>query len=286
MTCQLPIRRQLFHLLEWYVENLQPHISRNTDNKNRLFPRLNPWDSTSLDLRIEEIQHISYPKLLSGNRTRRHNVELSHNLQDSNELTNTNLRELAALRCHSEQVATRSCDARNKAERASRANKALMQAANLKYGLENSSDESDAEIPPAPSTTFQKRKRYEDGYSDDGEEDTVASKRPETDGEASEASSQTQTTDAEHTQTAGQVGEVGGADAPTEPIFVIGSVESGTGLVADENILPYVIEMQKTEVGHRQSGKAWSLFERATCKRDGEGGNRWERETREGSEIP
>ena len=126
-------------------------------------------------------------------------MELSHELEDTNRLTNTNLRELAALPCHSEQVATRTYDARSKAERASRANKALMQAANLKYNLENTSDDSDGEIPPAPSTTSQKRKRYEDVYSDDEEEDTVASKRPETAGEAREASSQTQTTDAGQT---------------------------------------------------------------------------------------
>ena len=291
LTCQRPIRRQLFHLLEWYVENLQTHLSRNADNQNRLFPHLNPWDSDSLDLRIVEIEHTPYPKLFRGNRTRRHNVELSHDLQDSNELTNTNLRELAALRYHSEQVATRSYDARNKAERASRANKALMQAANLRYGLENSSDHSDVEIPPAPSTTSQKRKRYEDVYSNDEKEDTVASKRPETAGEESEASaSQTQTTDAGHTQTAGQVGEVGGADAPTEPIFVVGSVESETGLVADENILPYVIELQRTEAGHRRSGKAWSLFERATLKmamargvKDGKGKQEKVRKFLEGS---
>ena len=79
-TVQVPVTRKLHRLLQWYVTHLQPHLSRTQQTSFRLFLHLNPWDSGSLDLGIEELDNIPYARLLRGNRTRRQNVQLTHDL--------------------------------------------------------------------------------------------------------------------------------------------------------------------------------------------------------------
>ena len=144
-TVQVPIRRKLHALITWYLRELQPCLGRTDEAGLLLFPHLNAFDPDSLNLRIEEIQHLNYPALLRGNKSRRQHVELAHDLDEANELHGTSTRELAALRCHSEAVAARTYDARNKAERASRATKAFLDAANKRYGLVGSPDDEDNE---------------------------------------------------------------------------------------------------------------------------------------------
>ena len=112
-TVQVPVSIKLNHVMKWYVANLQPHLSRNRQSRVLLFPHLNPWDTASLDFGIEEIQDIPYARLLRGNRTRRQNVQLTHELDDHKELQGTNVRELAMIRCHTEAVASKTYDTRN-----------------------------------------------------------------------------------------------------------------------------------------------------------------------------
>ena len=104
-TEQVPVSMKLNRLLKWYVANLQPHLSRTQQSRVLLFPQLNPWDTASLDLGITEIENIRYARLLRGNRTRRQNVQLTHDLDDTKKLQGTNVRELAMIRCHAEAVA-------------------------------------------------------------------------------------------------------------------------------------------------------------------------------------
>ena len=145
-TVQVPVSAELYDLLMWYCSKLQPCLGRNEEATKLLLPHLNPFDQDSMNLRIPELKHLEYQKLLRGNRTRRYHDQLTHELDERNMLENTNARELASFRCHSESVASRTYDARNKAARASRASRELLEAANRLYGLEDSEttfDETD-----------------------------------------------------------------------------------------------------------------------------------------------
>ena len=93
-TVQVPVTKKLLKVLAWYKENVQCHLAQNSEQSHLLFPHLNVWDSESFNLHIEAIAHIAYPNLLRGNHSRRHNVELGHDLNDENMLEGTNLRSL------------------------------------------------------------------------------------------------------------------------------------------------------------------------------------------------
>ena len=142
-TVQVPVSKSLHDIIMWFMENLRPVLMKEGEENAKLLPYLNVWDSRLLDLKIPELEHIPYPTLLRGNRSRRHHVQLSHNLEEDNQLEGTNVRELAALRCHSEATAARFYDMRNKAVRAARANKALLKSADKRYGVSDSEEEDD-----------------------------------------------------------------------------------------------------------------------------------------------
>ena len=297
-TVQIPISHQLHELITWYTIDLQRTLGRSEESSKLLLPHLNPFDTQLMDLKIPEIQHLDYPRLLRGNRTRRYHVQLTHQLDEDNRLKGTTTRELAALRCHSEAVASRSYDARHKASRASRANKSLLKAANRFYGIEDTEEDGALDesgiTETLPSTSS--RKRYKDVY-DSGSDDGTPKKKRETVGGAYDVESTgggTSTSIGDgppsapqpadtatapqpaDTATATQPADLGGAgDGPSSapstsapgpsPLTTgLGDVEKDTGLVVDEAILPFVRELQSKEAGHNRSGKAWSLMERAT----------------------
>ena len=112
----------------WYMENVRPSLIKAGEESKKLLPHLNVWDSRLVDLKIKELEHIPYHRLLRGNRSRRHHVQLSHGLDEDNHLEGTDVREFATLRCHSEATAARFYDLRNKAIWAARANQALLRS--------------------------------------------------------------------------------------------------------------------------------------------------------------
>ena len=91
-TVQVPVSSRLASLIERHIEL---HHGSLIGDKALLFPCLNTWDPKLIDLRITSIAHIPYQRLLRGNRTRRHHVQLAHELHDQGQLEGTNLGELA-----------------------------------------------------------------------------------------------------------------------------------------------------------------------------------------------
>lgn len=144
-TCQLTVSKTFHRVLQWYLENLHSCLDKKGSN-SKLFPFLNVWDPKMIDLNIEEIANIPYPRLLTGNHSRRHDVQMAHALDDEGKLEGTNVRELAALRCHSVSTATKSYDARNKVVRAARAAQALRKSANRAFGIADCQTDEEEEV--------------------------------------------------------------------------------------------------------------------------------------------
>ena len=279
-TCQVPVNCKLHKMLLWYLEHFQPHLTTDDEKRKLLFPMLNPWDEGSLDLKIDELKTIPYGRLLRGNRTRRHNVQLAHDLEDRQELSGTNLRELAALRCHSQAIATRIYDARSKSSRASRAHKALMESANRRHRLQE--EEPD-------STEAAEESAGDDASGAAGGQEHQAEAAPgspeaaeeSAGGDASGAAGSQRDSDDEimSTQTKRKrFAEVYSDDSeeddqpkrpatdPEQNPLGIGTTEESSGLLVDEEIYPFVLRVQgEQETRHIRSGKAWSV-ERATLK--------------------
>ena len=291
-TVQVPIGERLFELIQWYLTQLQPCLGRSEQAGLLLFPHLNAFDPELLNLRIPEIEHLNYQRLLRGNRTRRHNVELATELDERRELEGTNLRELAALRCHTEAVAARSYDARNKARRAARAHKALMRAANKRYGMaesDNDEDMSEDSLDELLSTT-KTRKRYATIYSDSDDEPQEKRHQESGLGDAGNPSTPGHSDhggagDGPPTPPTAVQSDHGGADegtstpapsglaaaghdAPATPLppgLSLGDTERDSNLIVDDEILPYVEKIQRSEpASHSRSGKQWTTVERAT----------------------
>ena len=221
-----------------------------------------------IDLNIEEIANIPYPRLLRGNHSRRHDVQMAHALDDEGKLEGTNVRELATLRCHSVSTVSKSYDVRNKVVRAARAAQALRKSANRAFGIadcqtdkEEEEEEvstwgaGDSELTPNPEITGElglTASAWEgagDG-EDASEDDSVLDTLPCSSGQRKFREVYS-SSDEESTAAALQL--------------QLNDTEEETGLKVDEHLLPF---LRDTTVqrggGHRRTGVAWSRAERAT----------------------
>ncbi|KAF0290539.1 hypothetical protein FJT64_007840 [Amphibalanus amphitrite] len=103
-TAQVPISARLVPLIDHYLGRYHSILGGKSE---LLLPYLNVWDSKNIDLNIEALGDVPYPRLLRGSHTRRHHVQLGHELHDKRRLQGTTVSELAELRCHSLPTAFR-----------------------------------------------------------------------------------------------------------------------------------------------------------------------------------
>ena len=110
-TVQVPVK--VAEAIRWSISNIRKELVDEDKDEGRLLPALNTTNESLLDLKIEEIAHLPYPRLLRGNINRRHHVRMGHELHDAEELRGTSVGELATLRCHSSATPSRVYDARD-----------------------------------------------------------------------------------------------------------------------------------------------------------------------------
>ena len=272
-TVEVPVKKRLHRIISWYVEHLRPTLLRKADDAT-LFPYLNTWDPKLLDLKIQDIQDIDYPNIMRGNHSRRHHVQLGHGMHDDGHLKGTNVSELASLRCHSYQTATSRYDWRNKAVRASRADKAYRQSANRLYGIDEETSEEENESPTQSDdadmmddiaatlpTTSGRKRRYTDVYTFSSSDEAGPSRQSPPPEEALQSREPSPPPEEQLPSR-----EPSPPSEPRQGQLSLHDREELTGLLVDEEVLPFVRSEEMKDVGHSRTGKAWSLVERATVQ--------------------